>query len=229
LENWEVTSSSLAVYATPMEPSPEVRDRILSQVRAEPKSQTAEAPASRVVPLGSGTRTVSSKGWSYGLIAAGIAFTFLVGWIALLSRENRAARNELARLDQQLRIAQQQLAQEQQIVSLLTGPGSRLMELSGTSSSPGARATLAYNSNGQAMLLANGLPSAPSGKAYQLWFIVRNQPLPAKVFNTDQSGNGTLRDDLPRDLDDKTVFAITMENFEGAKTPTGPILLRSDL
>jgi anti-sigma-K factor RskA len=228
-ENWESISSSLALNALPIEPSAELRDRIMSQVRAERKSQTAEAPASRVVPLAAPKKNVTSPAWSDGLIAAGIIFSILVGWIALLSRENRSARNELARLTEQVKTTEQQLAQERQIVALLTAPGSRFMELTATSSSPGSRGMLAYNSNGQAMLLTNGLPSAPAGKGYQLWFIVGSQPLPGKVFNTDQSGSGTLRDDLPRDLDDKTVFAITMENAEGAKTPTGPILLRSDL
>ena len=228
LQNWESVSSSLALNALPMEPSVELRDRMMSEVRAERKSQTAEAPASRVVPLATKS-TSTSPSWSYGLIAAGIVFSFLVGWIAVLSRENRAARNELVRLHEQVNTTQQLLAQERQIVALLTAPGSRFMELTATSSSSGARGMLAYNSNGQAMLLTNGLPSAPAGKGYQLWFIVGNQPLPGRVFNTDQAGSGTLRDDLPRDLDDKTVFAITMETAEGAKTPTGPILLRSEL
>ena len=229
LENWESVSSSLALNAPPMEPSAELRDRIMTGVRAERKSETAEAPAPRVVPLAATKRNVTSPSWSYGLIAAGIIFSFLVGWIAILSRENRAARNELVRLNEQVKTTQQLLAQERQIVALLTAPGSRFMELTATSSSPGARGMLAYNSNGQAMLLTNGLPSAPAGKGYQLWFIVGNQPSPGRVFNTDQSGSGTLRDDLPRGLDEKTVFAITMENAEGAKSPTGPILLRSEL
>ena len=229
LENWESISSSLALNAQPMEPSAELRDRIMSQVRAERKSQTAEAPASRVVPLAAPRRSVTSPAWSYGLIAAGIIFSFLVGWIAILSRENRAARTELLRLNDQVKTAEQQLAQQRQIVTLLTAPGSRFRALTATNSSPGSGGMLAYNPNGQAMLLTNGLPSAPAGKGYQLWFIVGDQPLPGKVFNTDQSGSGTLRDDLPRDLDDKTVFAITMEDAGGAKTPTGPILLRSEL
>lgn len=88
---------------------------------------------------------------------------------------------------------------------------------------------LAYNQKGQAVLLTEGLPAAPAGKGYQLWFIIANKPVPGQVFNTDSSGKGTMRDQMPGGVDDKAVFAITMENSTGAQSPTTPILLRSEL
>jgi len=53
--------------------------------------------------------------------------------------------------------------------------------------------------------------------------------LPGHVFNTDASGKGTMRDRMPSGIDDKTIFAITMENSSGESSPTSPILLRSEL
>lgn len=224
LENWEATSSALALNTNPMDPSPQLRDRIMAQVRAERKSQTAEAPASRVIPLPP-RRKISDAAW--GLIAAGLLLVPLLVWIAFLGRQNSSLKGDQVVLTKQLEEAQQELTQQRQLVALLTTPGSKFMELTNMSSFPRAQGMLAYNPNGQFMLLTSGLPSPAAGKAYQLWFIVRNQPLPGKVFNIDQSGSGTLRDNLPRDVDEKTVFAITLENAEGAQTPTSPILLRS--
>lgn len=224
LEAWEATASPLSLSATPMEPSANVRERILKQVREERRSRTVPDAGANVVPFVS-----RSPRMSYGLIAAGIICTLLIGWIAILSRQNRAARAELQKLIEQNQAMQAQLAREREIVEIFTGPGSKLTPLVATTSVSGARATLAYDQKGQALLLAEGLPAAPAGKGYQLWFIVNNKPLPGQVFNTDASGNGKMMDRMPSGVDDKAIFAITMEDSTGATSPTSPILLRSEL
>jgi hypothetical protein len=122
---------------------------------------------------------------------------------------------------------QDQLTREGEIVAMLTAPGSRISELAGTKAAPTAHARLAFDKAGHAVLLTSGLPAAPAGKGYQLWFIVGTQPLPGRVFNTDDVGNGTLRDQLPTNAIDKAVFAVTMESSEGAQAPTSAILLMS--
>lgn len=137
---------------------------------------------------------------------------------------------ELQKVTEQIRTKDAELTREREIVAILTGPGSKLTPLVATTSVPGARATLAYDPKGQALLVAEGLPAAPAGKGYQLWFIVNNKPLPGQVFNTDASGNGKMMDHMPSGIDDKAIFAITMENMPGGATsPTSPILLRSEL
>lgn len=223
LETWEATASLLSVSATPMEPSPSVREGILKQVRDERRSGTVEERA-RVIPF-----TAQSRAMSYGLIAAGVVCSLLIGWIALMARQNRVNRSELARLTEQIKTTEAQLAREREIVTILTAPGSRLTPLSGTASAPSAHAMLAYDKKGQALLIAEGLPAAPAGKGYQLWFIVANKPVPGQVFNTDAAGSGTMRHQVPGDVDEKAIFAITMENSTGASSPTSPILLRSEL
>jgi anti-sigma-K factor RskA len=224
LETWEATASLLSLSATPMEPSATVRERILKQVREEHRTQTVDNAAARVVPF-----TPRSRAMSYGLIAAGLVCTLLITWIAILSRQNRAAMVELQKVTEQIRAKEAELTREREIVAILTGPGSKLTPLVATTSVPGARARLAYDPKGQALLIAEGLPAAPAGKGYQLWFIVGNKPLPGKVFNTDASGNGTMRDQMPSSIDDKAIFAITMEDVAGVGSPTSPILLRSEL
>ncbi len=224
LGTWEATASLLLLSATPMEPSATVRERILKQVREEHRPQTVENATARVVPF-----TPRSRSMSYGLIAAGVVCTLLFGWLALLSRENRRARAEITRLHQQIQSTEARLTYEREIVAILTARGSTITPLSGTSSAPGAEAMLAYEPKGAALLIAKNLPAAPAGKGYQLWFIVGNKPLPGHVFNTDTSGNGTMRDSVPGRIDEKVVFAITMEDASGATSPTSPILLRSEL
>ncbi|HEX7296086.1 MAG TPA: anti-sigma factor [Pyrinomonadaceae bacterium] len=224
LETWEATASILSLSATEMEPSPSVRERILQQVREESRSQTVQDAGARVIPITSRSRTMS-----YGLVAAVVIFSLLIGWIALMSAENRRAKAEIARLNEQIQSTEKRLSREREIVAILTAPGSRHIPLSGTASAPNAHAMFAYDQSGQARLLAQGLPTAPAGKGYQLWFIVNNKPLPANVFNTDAGGTGSMEYHVPSGLDDKVILAITMENSAGADSPTSPILLRSEL
>jgi anti-sigma-K factor RskA len=77
-------------------------------------------------------------------------------------------------------------------------------------------------------LMANKLPNVPEGKAYQLWFIVgNNPPMPGKTFVPDTEGKGMMKDEMPTAALRSAVFAITMEPASGVPAPTGPIYLRS--
>ncbi len=228
LDGWTKAASTMSLSAKPMEPSDAVRERIANEIR-EVRSSTVPEEGSRIVALKRSYSPITGTAASFILVAAGIVLSVLIGWIFLLWRDYALAQAELARLKREIQATDQQLAREREIVNILASPGARVAELSGTSSAPGAHATLAYNESREAMLLARGLPVAPAGKGYQLWFIVDGQPVPGKVFNTDDSGKGTLRDDLPAQMKDKAIFAVTMEPVGGARTPTGSILLRSEL
>jgi anti-sigma-K factor RskA len=204
LADWERTAAALALDARPVEPSPEVRERIMSAVRGEKDA--------RVIPFAPAGRNVWTSFGSLGAIAAIVLFIALIVGIVVLWQQNRMLR------------------QENQFVKLLTEPGSRLAELKGTDQAAGASAKLAYDKTGRALLLANGLPPAPSGKEYQLWFIVgSNPPLPGKSFAPDDAGRGTLRDQVPEQALDSAVFAVTLEPVGGSTAPTSQIYLRSGL
>ena len=209
LANWEKTASALALDAKPMEPSAEVRQRIMDAVQVPERASEKDA---RVVPFTSARRNVWTSFGSLGAIAAMILFIALIAGIVVLWQQNR------------------KLREENEIVKLLNEPGSRLTELKGTAQAAGATAKLAYDRNGRALLLAHGLPRAPQGKEYQLWFIVgSNPPLPGKSFAPDDGGRGTLRDQVPPQARDSAVFAITLEPAGGVSAPTGQIYLSSGL
>lgn len=210
LAHWENTAAALALSAPRMEPSPAVRERIMNAVRAE-KDASADQNA-RIIPFASPRRSVWTSFGSLGAIAAVILFVGLIVGIVVLWKQNR------------------RLKEEHRLVQLLTEPGSRLAELKGTPQASGAFAKLAYDKNGRAVLLANGLPPAPQGKEYQLWFIVgSNPPVPGKTFAPDNAGHGTLNDQVPKQALDSAVFAITLEPAGGVKAPTGAIYLSSGL
>jgi anti-sigma-K factor RskA len=236
MDRWQETAAFLALNADALEPSPQVRDRILASVRSSGDNSTVardrvkSIPRSdepRVLEFERSRRNVWTSLGSFGAIAAVVALAALLISLAILWRQNRSAEAELARLSSQMREAKEQLAREREIVELLSTPGAHMATLAGTKSAPGAHAMLAYDKNGYAMLMARGLPAAPAGKAYQLWFIMGNIPMPGKVFTTDSSGNGSLQDQIPAEALGSAVFAITLEPESGTRSPTGAIYLRS--
>jgi anti-sigma-K factor RskA len=204
LEEWQATAATLALASDPAEPSPKVRERILSEVRKD-RSSTPE-----VIPFKSPPRNVWSSFGTLGAIAAVVLFTALSIGLAVLWRQN------------------QRLARENKFVALVNTPGARVSELRGVEPGQGETAKLAYDRAGRAILMAGKLPSVPQGKAYQLWFIVGDKPpVPGKTFVPDKTGNAILEDEIPRDAVDASVFAITVEPEGGSSAPTSPIYLRS--
>lgn len=235
LFEWEDAAARLAFASLeprPLEPSPRLRGRILEGIRADAlahgrakEAEDGHRQPSNVVPLKQPRTWSSAQTWS--AIAAGVVLVGLVASLFVLWRQNREARQELARLTAQVRDAQQQLIQQREAIEIVAAPGTRMMELAGTKLMPEAHAMLAYDKNGRAILMAKGLPPAPAGKAYQLWFIAGGRPMPGRVFTTDASGAGALKDQIPPEARNAAVFAITLEPENGVQSPTGDMYLTS--
>ncbi len=240
---WDATAALLAFEATPIEPSPLVRERILAAIHADNRpslsSQASQSVqhdqrepsqgriGSKVIPFERPEKNVRSAVSPYYAIAASVALVALAISLFVIWQQNRSAKNEVAKLSSELSETQQQLAHEREVLALITTPGSRMTELAGTNVAPGAHAMIAYDKNGHAMLMAKGLPAAPAGKAYQLWYIMGSKPMPGRVFATDTNGNGSLQDQVPAEAMNGAVFAITLEPAGGVQSPTGAIYLSS--
>ncbi len=101
-------------------------------------------------------------------------------------------------------------------------PDTRVVALAGTDQAPQAHARLTYNSGtGVITLSVSGLPTAPAGKAYQLWYMVKGRPIPGGVFVTGPGGRAMLRGQIPAEARNATAFAVTLENQTGSNKPTG--------
>ena len=236
LREWEDTAAALAFAALQeraLEPSPRVRARILEAIRVDARGseqgrrdeQRADGANVISLPQRRPSRWTAAQTW--GAIAAGLVFLALLASLFVLWRENTQARQELARLANQVRDAERQLSSQREAIEIVAAPGARVAELTGTSVMPNAHATIAYDRSGRAVLLAKGLPQPPAGKAYQLWFLAGGKALPGKVFSTDASGAGKLSDQLPAEALKASGFAITLEPESGVQSPTLPIYLSS--
>jgi len=227
-ESWQSTTATLALSCEPMTPSPQLRERILAQARSEGRSATvaaterlpAEPGSAKVLPFNNAPRNVWSSLGTFGAIAAAILFVALSAGLVVLWQQNRSVRKELE-------ILRAERAHMQEFQELVGRPDSRMVKLSGTKDANTANAMFAFDKSGHAMLMAHGLPPAPN-KVYQVWFIVGNKPMPGKVFTTDQSGSGSLNDQVPDVARENAVVAVTLEPGP-VPLPTGPIVLSGSL
>ena len=228
--------AALLVYqAEPLEPSTKVRQQLLASVRAEVQAGSRHDRVSPDVLQHNGNvraferpvRNIWSSLGSFGALAATLAFVALIIGLAVLWQQNRTMQSELARLKAEMVQAQAQRERERAMGELLISPGGHMAKLTGTNVAPDAHAMLAYDKSGHAMLMAKGLPSAPEGMAYQLWYIKDNKKMPGKLFTPDAGGNGMLEDQIPAVAREAAVFAITLEPKSGVQVPTGSIYLLS--
>ena len=175
LDDWQATTAGLAFEASPQEPSARVKQQILTQVR----EIKVEVKSSKVVPFVQPRKSVWSSFGSLGAIAAAILFLGLIVYVVLLWQENRAIRSELDTLVRENTRLKQDSELQAGMIKIFTSPGSKMMGLNATPMAPGATATLVYEKDGHAMLVAQGLPKAPEGKQYQLWLLSEPKRCPA--------------------------------------------------
>lgn len=226
----------LAHASTAAEPRAEIRERILNQVRSEARTRQSShepAPATSVTEF----RRVSLSPWPNLMrLAAAIAFVALLVGVGVLWQRDTQSRQEVARLSQQLNQQNSELSRErealarqQEALEFLRSPGMKTMDLAGTQTAQAARATFVYDQKtGRGMLMTEGLPVAPPGMAYEVWFIPKGQaPMPGKTFTVDTAGKAMMMDQMPAEARENAVVAITLEPEKGSAAPTGPIYLAS--
>lgn len=153
--------------------------------------------------------------------------------IARLSNRNENSLGEIARPPDRGNDNSQQLPTptppvvrpgptEEAVVTPTPGAASAVALLAGTGVAPQARGRLVYDrQSGRATLYASNLPPLPSGKAYQLWFIVGGRPISGGVFKTDATGRAVLQRQMPTEARNASEFAVTLEPQGGVSAPTG--------
>jgi anti-sigma-K factor RskA len=102
-----------------------------------------------------------------------------------------------------------QLDDARAVSAVLGDPGARAIALQG------ADGRLVVDGHGRAVLMVEGLPEAPSGKAYEVWVIQDGRPDRAGMFQDERLV--TLDRMVPRG----STVAVTVEDEGGVDAPTG--------
>jgi anti-sigma-K factor RskA len=196
-----------------------VKAALLNRVPAAP-------PTGQVVDIGRTLRAPERPArsrWAWvlgGAMAAGLA-AVVAGLAVSATYQQR-----LGALTHEARTLREELKSQQAVVSLLRDPATQVVTLAGQTPSPEARARIVWNASAGGFLVAEGLPAAPPGKAYQLWAIAGNSPpVSAGVFTVPPSGSGTVRVPTLPGVSRVDVFAVTLEPEGGLPAPSGDMYL----
>lgn len=106
--------------------------------------------------------------------------------------------------------------------------GGTVFTLLGTEEAPDARVTMIIAPDrDQATVIARGLPENDSDHVYQLWLFQAGEAQSLGAFDVEEGE--TLQVPLRGDILASDSMAITLEEGDGAESPTGPALVAGDL
>jgi len=92
-----------------------------------------------------------------------------------------------------------------------------------------ANAQAWFSLQGSGVLSVANMPELSDGGVYQLWYGTDDptSPIPGGTFQVDKTGQGFML--IPADVGIVSSISITQEREGGSQSPTGPVLLESDV
>lgn len=199
---------------------PGARARFLKRIAAERASQ-GPANSAAVVSVDRGRRPMMS-GWVAWAVTAALAVC-AVGLEFEVHSLRQEVRTEVSLLDAQTKAN----ARAHQVMDLLSSPHAQHVMLMATAAHHEPMARVVYMpSKGTLIMQANNCAPVPKGKMYELWIIpMEGAPMPAGMFKPDAAGVASVvLPQIPKGIQAKG-FGVTLEDEQGAPTPTMPILL----
>lgn len=141
--------------------------------------------------------------------------------ITSLERDVVKARDQIAALRQQMDVSSE-------IVRAALAPDSRIIHLAPLGAVPNASAVLVESPiKSKAVLMVSGLPTAPAGETYELWWIgSHGEAIKASTFHLDPQGAAIATLSTPPADAHVVAGEITLQPAQGADAPGGTIYFR---
>ncbi len=219
---------ALLAFAVPQSnPSPNVKERLMVQVRASRGSAavTPESAASARAPRAV-DRPASGgffgRWWAAVLVPVGVvlAIATIVLWNQKVQLDRR-----LADVHAQIEKQQTQLDEARELASLFESKDTITIALAPQPGVPPTSAHVMYNAKMGMLMYDGNLVPTPANKSYELWLVpTTGDPINAGVFNPvpGQSNHWMMK--LPPGISPKA-FAVSLEPAGGMPQPTGPMVL----
>lgn len=236
---FEAIVGELGLITDESEPSPYIRDLILSRFEREKetKPQAIPMPPQPVLSNKHSVETdAEPRSASRSIIPWAIAATFAIialGAVFFWNRANQDAtqmRHQLAlaegekhRLIAQVEQQGRSSEEVQKIQQTISSSELKVINLGGQEVAPQSSARVLWDVNNRRWVVVANLPPAPAGKVYQLWFVTKDAKVSAGLLKHDQAGQAITLVDVPSDLNKIDATAITLEPEGGSAQPTSPI------
>ncbi len=206
LDAYEAVVDVLPLAAPDSLPAPDLKGRLMAQVKSEPAPDTA-APPTMSKPERSWGQQLSEafqnllRGPRWRPVALVIVIALVVGNALQWQQANAPDPN-----------------------------GWRRVRLAGSEIAPDARGIIYISADGRnGTIIVDQLPQLEPDQQYQLWLIQDGQRTSGAVFSVDQDGYRGLQIASPRPLQEYGAFGITIEPAGGSPSPTGERVLGYNL
>jgi hypothetical protein len=157
----------------------------------------------------------------YEQIGGSAARAALSDRITSLEHDVVDAHNQVTSLRQQVKL-------NGEAIRAALAPDSRIIHLAPLGAGPDASAVVAESSiKGEAVLLVSGLPPAPAGEIYQLWWLgPHGEATKAATFHLDPQGAAIASAISPPAAAQVVAGEITLQPSQNADKPGGTIYFR---
>jgi anti-sigma-K factor RskA len=232
--------AALLPQALPLQtPQDHVRERVLTRVAEEAQKtpieiaveestmkEVAERAEKKVLPFVQ-PRRAESRTVRWMLIAATALLAFTS---AYLFTENAKLARERDNLSRERDKLSEDLAGVSEQFDNVVSSGTRVIAMVGDEA-PQANAKLVWNTKARQWdIYIYDLPTPPSDKDYQLWYVTANSKISAAVFRTNEQGRTVLKLTLPPEaLAGLAATAVTLEPRGGSPQPTGKFYLKASI
>jgi anti-sigma-K factor RskA len=232
--------ATLALAAERIEPSPQVKERLLRQLHgaggaggfgAAGAAASGAASASRArtiaMPLSvaAGERAGAERPgqWVSWVLATAAAALLVLS--SLLWKQSDHLRGDVEKLHAEVQTLHKQLDYQRRVADVMEGPNVLNVALRPMPGMPKGDAMVHYNAVKGKLVYDGWIEPAPSDKSYQLWVVpMDGSPISVGVFNPVTEDRASWIASVPEGVQAKA-FAITMEPAGGKDQPTGPQIL----
>ena len=164
-------------------------------------------------------KVVQFRGYRYMVAASLVLLVVSIGLLVALINQNQGKEKLINTLNQKVEVvsndARQQSGAYDRLVNLLKDQDYQQIRLLPLPGKPQSTVNVYWNQKTSDVYLLNmSLPSAPTGKQYQLWAIVDGKPVSAGMLS------GTHTTEKMTGFEKAQAFAITLEKAGGSETPT---------
>lgn len=199
-----------------IEPSKDVRSRLLSAVANNNTSTSSATPV----------RNITAWKW----IAAASVLLLIGSVFANWYYYNKFRQTDLAlqQNKKELLAVSSKVDSMSSDMEVVTNKYSRTVALDGMDPAPGAAAKVFWMKNtGEVFIDASDLPAAPEGMQYQLWGFVDGKPVDAGIISTAAGNRYSIQ--KMKTFGRAEAFAVTLETMGGNPTPKGKVYVMGKL
>ena len=219
------TTSALPYASEPLEPPAAVKRTLMDRVNADAQKRFASPP-----PAQESRRSRFLDFSRLGqLLPQGVAALSLLIALAV-GAWGVSLRNQLASLQAQTLLLQQQLAEQGAVLTHIASPNAQSFAISGTDHQPQAHGQLVADAQtGSAVLVVSGLQQLAAGKVYEFWLIEGDTPVAAGLFEVNDDGTAVLQVSQAVTPGSYDAIGVSIEPQAGSVQPTGDIVMLGGL